>query len=457
MGVKTLEQTTEMQERTGELPANNLVGADDIEVDDRRQMPARKAPVFDRSQRRFLLILSGFSLIAGYQGTIVTAIFTYAADGWNVSLPARGRTLAALRADIVITLVVVAIADRIGRRKTIIGAAVLSAMFTVVSALSTGLWVFATMQFVGRGLNTAVAVLVAVFVAENLPKTSRAWGSALMVAAAAVGSAITLVFSSQADRSPQWWRIVAIPSALFLLLSPVLTNGLRESARFAQVTSEFSPQQKSRMSRTAFRKHIKQLTTLALFSALFAFEVAPSRQLQNDFLRKQHHFTSAAVSIFSVLSNAPGIIGLFAGGRLSDRLGRKKLIGLGVIGFAIGDAGMFLSSGLGIWVFSMLGAAIGGMSLAPMAVLPAESFPTAIRAKADGFSTAAGRLGGAAGVLFVGEIADKTKPGPVLALTSIALWLSLVALSRIPETANRELVELADAVDPIGEPANAIT
>jgi MFS family permease len=393
------------------------------------------------SHRRLLLVLAVFSVMAGYQGSVLTAILTYAADGWDASLAARGRSLAVLRADIVLTLVIVRAADRIGRRRTLLFAAVVSAVFNAISAITNSLLLFDVVQFVARGANTAVAILVAVFVTENLPKGRRAWGSALMIGAAAMGTGFVLAVASLADRGPNWWRLIAIPSIGFLGAVLVFGRFLPESIRFQQSNDRATTSSRSKALIPLLRAHWKRLCLIGVFTALFSFEVGPTRQLQNDYLRFQHGFSSVAVSTFGIFSNAPGIIGLMIGGRMSDRIGRKKVIAIGLIGFAIGDAGLMLTSGSWLWVFSALGAMVGGSCLAAMGVLPTELFPTSMRATADGFSVGAGRIGGALGVLFVGEFATKNHPGPVLALTTVAIWFALLALYFIPETSNQELVE----------------
>jgi MFS family permease len=439
--LSSLVQTTEMQVDSQVNAANSGRPADDRTPPGKWQRFA-VTRTLTAANRQLLLTLTIISVVIGYQGTVLTGLLTYAADSWDASLAARGRTLAALRGDIVITMVIVSFADRVGRRIALIGAAAMSASFTVLSALANGLWLFGALQFAARGANTAAAILIAVLIAEGLPAGTRAAGSSLVVATAALGSACVFVVSSQADRGPNWWRLMAVPSALFLLTLPKVAKQVRESERFREqqhhTDAPSQPPLRVRLQ-SLLATHWQRLVLISLFTLLFSFEVAPTRQLQSEYLRNQHGFGSTAVSLFSVLSNAPGVIGLLVGGRLADRIGRKKVIGIGLLGFAIGDAGLFLSSGSWLWVFSFFGAAVGGMSLAAMSVFPAELFPTNMRATADGITVGAGRIGGGLGVLFVGEFANKLRPGVWLACTTIAIWLALLVLQFVPETLNREL------------------
>ena len=62
--------------------------------------------------------------MAGYLGTVVTQTITYATDGFGASDSAQGNLLAAVRVGVLLALVIVALADRRGRRRLVLGAAI---------------------------------------------------------------------------------------------------------------------------------------------------------------------------------------------------------------------------------------------------------------------------------------------------------------------------------------------
>ena len=76
----------------------------------------------DPRAARVLGLLCTVSLVAGYLGTVVTQTITYAADEFGASDSAQGNLLAAVRVGVLLALVIVALADRRGRRRLVLGA-----------------------------------------------------------------------------------------------------------------------------------------------------------------------------------------------------------------------------------------------------------------------------------------------------------------------------------------------
>lgn len=393
---------------------------------------------------RLLVILAGVAFITSYQGSILSTLLTYPAQQWGESASSQARVLALLRFDIVFALAIVRAADRYGRRRLLIAGSIIGPILTALCALTNSLAAFGTIQFFARAVTTAVAILITVYVAEEFPTGSRAWATGALVGTAAFGSGVLLAAAAIADRSPNAWRL---PLLLPLVFVPYLMwtfRSLEESSRFeARVPAATrTDRRRDRLAvRSAFRFHRHRLLWVAGLALVVAFEQTPARQLQNEFLRSERHFSSLQVSTFGLLSNAPGLIGLLLGSMWSDRHGRKRFIVVGLAGFAIGDAGMFLSHGVMLWFWSVFGALFGGLSLPALAVYTAEIFPTVIRATANGVVTAMSRIGGAVGLLAVGWVSTKAT-GPALAATSVGLWIGIVILlARLPETAGLDLEE----------------
>ncbi len=367
-------------------------------------------------------------------------MLTYPARQWGKTGPEQTHLLALLRFDIVAAMIIVRAADRFGRRNLLIWSSIAAPVFTGLCAFTNSLAALGALQFVSRALTTAIAILITVYVAEEFPTGSRGWATGVLVALAAFGSGALLVVAATADRTPDAWRY---PFLLPLLAVPLLMwlfRGLQETERFEDVAANERHQIDRRATLRAMYVHRTRLLLVALFGLAVAFEQTPARQLQNDFLRTERHFSALNVSVFGILSNAPGLIGLLLSTMLCDRYGRKLFIAVGLAGFAIGDAGLFLTHGTSLWISSIIGALVGGLALPAMGVFTAELFPTEMRATANGIGTVFTRIGGAAGLLFVGWLAT-TKTGPFIALTTAALWVGIALLMLLPETAGRELQE----------------
>jgi MFS family permease len=397
--------------------------------------------------RQTLGILLVLSALAGYQGTIITSALTFAADSWHQSTGAQSRALAILRADIFGALFVMRLADHIGRRKSLLVVAAIAPLLSALSGLSTNLNMLTALQLPARASTTALASLIAVYVAETVPVSWRARVSAALVGAAAIGSGCTLATAAAADASPDAWRLIFVPPLLGLFALVPARKILKETRSFTetkQAGAHATRKQRSTANWQLLRTHRTRLLLIGLFTALVAIETTPTRQLQNQFLRHERGFSALSVTLFGIATNAPGLLGLLLGGPLGDRKGRRFVMRVGLFGFAVFDALLFLTDGKTEWIVSVFGAAIGGMLLPAMAIYPAELFPTEIRATADGWAVFTGRAGGVVGLLLVGLFSTEGHTGVVLAATTAGLWLAMALLKFLPEPLLHPLPLAAD-------------
>ena len=97
------------------------------------------------------------------------------------------------------------------------------------------------------------------------------------------------------------------------------------------------------------------LAASAFLPALFAPAL---KQLMNQFLREERGFSASRISLFSLLTNTPGFIGVVVGARLADRRGRThRRRPVAVAGRGL-TAAMVLA-GWPMWAFSVVGAIVG--------------------------------------------------------------------------------------------------
>ena len=407
------------------------------------------------SGRTLLLCLGVIATTAGYQGSLPTVVMTYAADQFGATDPQQNTALALIRLDIFFTLVIVRAADRVGRRKMLLVCATAGPVLTAVCALSTSLVMFTVLQIISRSFVTAVAILITVMVVEEMPARSRAWAGGCMVACAAIGSGVVQGGSAVADSSAGAWRL---PFLLPLLSLPVLVfvrRHLSETGRFRRhADAELADSELRLPTMAAFARHRRRLLAVALLVGLIAFQSNPSRQLRNDYLRNQRGFTGNELSMFGILTNAPGVFGVVFGSLVGDRRSRRIVISVGLLCIGIADFGVYRSHGSAIWAWSIFGALFGAAALPALAILTAELVPTAIRSTANGFTTFASRLFGFVGLLSAAYLADHVangNEGAVVSVYSFSLVLAVILLwLTTPETSRRELEELnpVDAPSP---------
>ncbi len=103
-----------------------LFSARELVVDGDPDAPAPRPPWWsppDRLDARasaMVARLCALSLVTGYLGTVLTQTITFAADEFGATKSAQGATLASARAGVVLSLVIMTIADRRGRQRLMV-------------------------------------------------------------------------------------------------------------------------------------------------------------------------------------------------------------------------------------------------------------------------------------------------------------------------------------------------
>src|SRR5690606_14220686 len=115
-----------------------------------------------------------------------------------------------------------------------------------------------------------------------------------------------------ADLDDQAWRLLFVLSLIWLPVVRHVGRHMEESRRFA------TPHRETSMS-----GHGGRFWLLALSALLLSLFTAPASQLMNEFLRDERDFSAARISLFTILTNTPGGLGVIVGGRLADIRGRR--------------------------------------------------------------------------------------------------------------------------------------
>ena len=391
-----------------------------------------------------LACLATLSVVAGYLGVLLSQTITYAVDEFGASTSAQGFALASVRVDILIALPLVALADRRGRRTVLLLAAAGACVLTMVTALTPSLVLMMTSQVPARGLATTAAIAITVVAAEEMPAGSRAWAISLLTMAAALGAGICVILLFIAGLDERGWRILFLLGGLGLPLVRTVAARLPESRRYR------APHADATMA-----GHGARFWLLAASAFLLALFTTPASQFQNDFLKDEMGFSAPRISLFSIATNLPGVIGIVVGGRLADVRGRRLVGSVAIVGGVGATLLMYLSGGWTLWAWSVVGAIIGSATVPALGVYGPELFPTALRGKANGIIGGLGRLGSVVGLVTAGILADRfDRLGPALLILALGpLALAILVLTRYPETAHRELEDL----NPEDQPPPPIT
>lgn len=388
-----------------------------------------------------LSVLAAASAIGGYLTALLTASIAFAGRDFGAEAGAQGVVGVAVRFGGAVALVLAAAAaDRLGRRRVLIAAAVLGCLVTAAGAAAPSLPWLAASQAVARPFALAMLICVSIAAAEEMPAGSRAYAVSVLGLAGALGAGITSMLLPLADAAPWGWRLLyAAPVAALPLVASV-GRRLPETRRFVRPHPD-----------AGLAGHGGRFWLLAASALLLAVFATPASFFLNRYLITEQGFSAAAITAFTLGTGTPGVIGVVIGGRLADTRGRRPV---GAVALTVGTACavmLFLASGAALWVWALVGSIVGSAALPALGVYGPELFPTGARGRAGGLLALAGLTGSAAGLLAVGFAADAVgRLGPAIAGLSIGpLVVVGLVLARYPETARRTLEDLNPEDDPI--------
>ena len=153
----------------------------------------------DARQALVLGLLAAASMSSAFTNTLFTQTAQFAADDFGVGDFGFSVAGAVVRAGIVIALPFAFLADRIGRRRVIRIVAWAAPIVTALGALAPTFPVLVATQAVGRPLGLALDFLIAVAVAEEMPRNSRAYAVSVMAMASGLGAGIAVMALPLAD------------------------------------------------------------------------------------------------------------------------------------------------------------------------------------------------------------------------------------------------------------------
>lgn len=378
-------------------------------------------------------MLCSLGLIDGYVGTLLTQTITYSAREFGADRAAQGTVLAVVRAGALVALAAGALADRRGRRRTMLVCATGACVFAAMGALAPNFAVLTVTQLAAAGCAGALGVLLAIVSAEEVPAGTRAYALSLLVMTGALGAGMCVWALPLADTGTRGWRAVYALALLGLVVVVLVRRRLPESRRYEE----------RHAAATAMSERARRLALLAAIGFLAALFIAPAFQFQNDFLRRERGFSAARIALFTVVTSTPASIGIVAGGRLSDVHGRRVVGVVGLLGGTAATVAVFAAHGWPMWAWAIAGGVVGGLVVPALGVYRPELFPTALRGRAAGVLEVIALAGSATGLLTVGHLADRwgSYTGPIAIAGCSALAVAVLVLL-LPETAGHSLEHL---------------
>jgi len=426
--------------------------------DDPRARIAREPMTF----RQILAILTA-SACAASEGFDVQSI-SFASPGiardWGVDRAVLGVVLSMELVGMAIGAVVIgAIADRVGRRPTILACLVIMASGMGLASAATDVATLSTLRFyTGLGIGGMLATTCAI-VAESANDRRRSLAITLMIGgysfgAVAGGGAASLLLA----RTDRWQAVFELGALSTAALLPLVLLFLPESISFlCQRQPKDALSRVNRILVRQGRRAIDRLpppvapgarrgvgalfhpgmagTTVALTVAFFMYMTSLYFLLKwIPKLVADMGYPAASAGAVLVWANMGGIAGTIVLGVLMERCNVRHLVigalicgSVAVVAFGQSPAGMpalvVVAAGAG---FSIIGANSGFYSMV------AQAFPGSLRAGGTGFVIGAGRAGSALGPIAAGLLFEA---GWSLAMVSASMacgcLVAAAALSRV--------------------------
>ncbi len=398
--------------------------------------------VLDVRAARSLSLLCIFSMFAGYLGVLLSQTNTYFKEDFGASSQAIGLVLTGVRAAGLLALVIMAFADRRGRRAVLLFATYAGIALAMAGAFAPNLIFLGTTQTMARACSAAIGLLVAIMAAEEMPANSRSFSVSVLSMTGALGAGGVVMFLKIADLAPWAWRVFYLVPLLMVIPTHRLGLRLPETRRFEVL--EAQEELGAPSPGASPHSHVRRFVVLAASAFLLQMFFAPASSFMNDFLREERGYDGLRISLMQIITNLPGGLSIVVGGMLADRYGRRIVGGIGLGAGALFTVLMYSATGWPLWLYSTFGTLLGAMAIPALGVYGPELFPTGSRGKAGGGLGVLSVVGSAIGLIVAGTIFDNSGSySPAIALLGIAPMLVVVIVVLFyPETAHRSLEEL---------------
>ncbi|HUO03454.1 MAG TPA: MFS transporter [Rhizomicrobium sp.] len=401
-----------------------------------------------RQEHTFLLV-GAAALFAGYDMNVFTLATPQIQASLHIPEDRLTAIVAYFRLAAVISLIIAAAADLVGRRRLLL----ITILGQAVATLATGLVVndvqFLWAQFFTRMFGYAEEILCFVVVAEEIAAHARGWAAGTLSAMEYWGAGVASLIFAAITILPFGWRSMYVIGALPLFLVAYLRRQLPETTRFAAQAEILKTRSKFQdtmiLLRDLVREYPGRIAAILIGVGAFGFGIVSASILSAKYLQSVEGYSPSQVTMLFVPGGLVALALTILVGKLSDRIGRRMVLA-GIV--AIGAAGFYLFySGVSGWVLAPLWsisffAYFSGEAL--LTGFAAEIVPTRYRATLSGLRYLVEIITGSVALILEGRLYDRFHGhGPAVQALLIAMPITLIALFFLPEPAGKTLEEMA--------------
>jgi putative MFS transporter len=405
-------------------------------------------------QWRLLGVLGATVMINHYDFGLLSLVLSHLQADLAIPEEDVGPMVSVIRLGAIPSVLLALVADRVGRRRLLIGTLLAFTACTVATAFARTPTEFMVLQFLGRVFVTAEEFIAVVILAEELGARSRGYGLGVLAALGSLGNGLSAVAFGFIDVLPFGWRALYLLGAAPLLLLAWIRRTIPETRRFEARAEQVAAQDAGAGGPASwFGPALELARRFPGRMALLIAAILPATILMTSAgtfvpktLLETHGFGPGDVTLMYLTAGVLVLIGNVVAGRFADRLGRRLVIAVALLVNAAGIWG-FYNLGMpwvvGCWVAMMFCLVAVDVLFG---ALGSELFPTASRSTASSIRALAWTLGGSIGLLVEGAlfgVVGDTHGEVLTAMLPVALIAPLVIWLGIPETAARELEEIA--------------
>jgi MFS transporter, putative metabolite:H+ symporter len=379
------------------------------------------------------------------------------------------------------------IADRVGRRPTLIVSSLLTGIGSFGDAAAFNYFSLSLFRFItGMGIGADV-VLVMTYITEQSPGTRRGSFANLAYLGGSLGSGIgPFIAAFLVTSFASGWRyafflggLLAIVALLIRAFAPETVRYLANKGKFQEAEKQMSSMESTSMRRArietlppvtaigsgnvetgkealsilATPKYLKRLIALFLLM-FFVYFGGYTYALVPEWLGTLG-YTGATLSSL-ILVNGLTFVGVFVGALmlrpLIDRVDRRKTAISATLGYALGVTMMAfgaVTKDIPLFVFGSFITSLVGIGFTQVYyMLNTDNFPTRARATAYSLAEGLGHLGGAIGLavfFFMVTIFGNILVWPVTWIGGIIAVFAIFFLT--PETTSKRLETINEATD----------
>ena len=411
------------------------------------------------SDLRYIPIMLGLlmsvTIFEGYDATIFHLCTPYIAKTFHLDDLSIGVMASLVRLGGVFSFVVTMVADRVGRRPVVCATVLLYALFTLMTALSTGLVSFTVFQSLTQMFLWAELGVAVIIICEELPDQWRGRGVAFINLVGLLGVVAAGTLYGPIADSRFGWRGMYLVGIAPLLVVALLRRNIRETKRFLalsrsevkvpiwqELTTNF------KAAWRAFRGPYRyRLLLVAILCNSVGLISAPAVTFFSLYARRDRHWSAPEIGHTVVLAYVIGTLGHLSSGLMLDRVGRKFTTSLF---YVLGAGAIFMlfrttshhsmTLALIATIFAFQGARTSTTTYS------AELFPTEIRGTCYGLTVQMlGQISGLIAPVAIGALAQSFG-GLGNAVSAFALGPligAIVVIVFAPETRGLTLEELA--------------